>query len=38
MRIMTKQIRVSNKIHKTLKKEAIDREITIQEVAEERLS
>jgi len=38
MRIMTKQIRVSNKIHKKLKTEALDREITIQEVAEEKLS
>jgi len=35
---MTKAIRVSNKIHKLLKKEAIDRELTIQEVAEEKLS
>jgi len=38
MHIMTKQIRISNKIHKELKKEATDREMTIQEVAEERLA
>jgi len=35
---MTKAIHVSNKIHKAIKKEAIDREMTIQEVAEEKLS
>ena len=36
--LMTKQIRVSNKLHKELKKEAIERDMTIQEIAEERLS
>ena len=37
MRIMTKQIRVSNKIHKKLKAEANDKETTIQAIAEKYL-
>ena len=36
--IMTKAIRISNKLHKDIKREANEREMTIQEVAEERLS
>jgi len=35
---MTKAIHVSNKIHKLIKKEAIDREMTIQQVVEEKLT
>jgi len=35
---MTKAIRISNKLHKDIKREANERDMTIQEVAEERLS
>jgi len=36
--IMTKAIRISNKLHKDIKREANERDMTIQEVAEERLT
>jgi len=35
---MTKAIRISNKLHKDIKREANERDMTIQEVAEERLT
>lgn len=35
---MTKSVRISNKLHREIKKAAADKDISIQEEAEERLS
>jgi len=35
---MTKAIRISNKLHREIKRAAMDKDITIQEEAEERLT